>query len=99
MDPRVLILDDSTSSVYMETEYLIQQALSELMAGRTTFVIAQRLRTVLHADLILVLRDGEIAETGTHYELLAMEGLYREIYDLQLRDQEEAALARQPVAR
>ena len=93
MDPRILILDDSTSSVDMETEYLIQQALSELMVGRTTFVIAQRLRTVLHANQILVLQDGRIGEQGTHAELLERNGLYREIYDLQLRDQEEAGQA------
>ena len=90
-DPKVLILDDSTSSVDMETEYLIQQALATLMVGRTTFVIAQRLRTVLHADTIVVLDDGEIAERGTHRELLEQGGLYREIYDLQLRGQEEQA--------
>ena len=77
----------------METEYLIQQALSELMVGRTTFVIAQRLRTVLHANQILVLQDGRIGEQGTHAELLERNGLYREIYDLQLRDQEEAGQA------
>lgn len=91
MDPRILVLDDSTSSVDMETEYLIQGALAELMAGRTTFVIAQRLRTVLHADQILVLREGEIVESGTHHELLDRGGLYREIYDLQLWDQAEVA--------
>jgi len=90
MDPRILIFDDSTSSVDMETEYLIQQALSELMKGRTTFVIAQRLRTVKEADQILVLQHGEIAERGTHAELIEQDGLYREIYDLELRDQEEA---------
>ena len=93
MDPRILVLDDSTSSVDMETEYLIQQALAELMVGRTTFVIAQRLRTVLHADMILVLDQGAVAERGSHQELLAAGGLYREIYDLQLRDQEAAAVA------
>lgn len=93
MDPRILILDDSTSSVDMETEYLIQQALAHLMVGRTTFVVAQRLRTVQHADRLLVLQEGQIVETGTHEELLRLGGLYREIYDLQLRDQEAAALA------
>mgnify|MGYP001559069063 FL=1 len=93
LDPRFLVLDDSTSSVDMETEYLIQQALAELMVGRTTFVIAQRLRTVVHADLILVLDRGAVAERGSHRELLAAGGLYREIYDLQLRDQEAAAVA------
>ena len=89
MDPRILILDDSTSSVDTQTEHLIQQALDTLMAGRTTFVIAQRLSTVRHADLILVLDQGKIVQRGTHLELLAQEGLYRRIYDLQLRDQEE----------
>jgi ATP-binding cassette subfamily B protein len=90
MDPRILILDDSTSSVDTETEYLIRQALAELMKGRTTFVIAQRLRTVRNADQILVLRDGRIAERGRHHELLRRNGFYRQIYDLELRDQEEA---------
>ncbi|MQA00312.1 MAG: ATP-binding cassette domain-containing protein [Dehalococcoidia bacterium] len=90
LDPRVLVFDDSTSSVDMRTEYLIQEALRNLMEGRTTFVIAQRLRTVQMADQILVLKDGEIVEQGTHAELLDRGGLYQEIYDLELRDQEEA---------
>jgi ABC-type multidrug transport system fused ATPase/permease subunit len=90
MDPRILVLDDSTSSVDTETEYLIQQALTELMRGRTTFVIAQRLRTVKAADQILVMRNGQIVENGRHEELLERGGFYREIYDLELRDQEEA---------
>lgn len=88
-DPRILILDDSTSSVDTETEHLIQQALAILMKGRTTFVIAQRLVTLKSADLILVLDHGRIVERGTHEELLAHGGLYRTIYDLQLKDQEE----------
>jgi ATP-binding cassette subfamily B protein len=90
LNPQILIFDDSTSSVDTETEYLIQQALAELMKGRTTFVIAQRLRTVKAADQILVLKDGRIVERGRHAELIEQEGLYREIYDLELRDQEEA---------
>ncbi|MYE31914.1 MAG: ABC transporter ATP-binding protein [Chloroflexi bacterium] len=90
-DPRVLILDDSTASVDMRTEYEIHEALQALMEGRTTFVIAQRLRTVKAADQILVLRDGEIVERGRHEELLAADGFYRQIYDLELRDQEEAS--------
>jgi ATP-binding cassette subfamily B protein len=89
MDPRILILDDSTSSVDTRTEQLIQQALERLMEGRTTFVIAHRLATVRRADLILVMEDGRIVERGTHSELVARRGLYREIYDLQLRDQEQ----------
>ena len=89
-DPRILIFDDSTSSVDTETEYLIQQALQELMKGRTTFVIAQRLRTIKAADQILVLQDGQVVERGRHQELIDADGLYRELYDLELRDQEEA---------
>jgi len=90
LDPKILIFDDSTSSVDTETEYLIQQALAELMHGRTVFVIAQRLRTVREADQILVLQEGRIVERGRHDELIEQDGLYRQIYDLELRDQEEA---------
>ena len=90
LDPRVLIFDDSTASVDTQTEFLIQQALATLMEGRTTFVIAQRLRTVMRADEILVLENGAIVQRGAHEELLEEEGLYRSIYDLELRDQEEA---------
>ena len=89
MDPPVLILDDSTSSVDAQTEDMIRRAMESVMEGRTTFVIAHRLSTVHRADKILVMRDGLIAEQGTHQELLEMEGLYREIYELQLRPQEE----------
>jgi ATP-binding cassette subfamily B protein len=89
MDPRILILDDSTSSVDMQTEQLIQKALWQLMQGRTTFVIAHRLSTVRRADLILVMEKGQIVERGTHRELLERDGLYREICDLQLRDREK----------
>ena len=87
-DPRLLILDDATSSVDMETEWLIQQALAELMAGRTTLIIAQRLRTLKLADMILVLDRGRIVQRGTHDQLVQEPGLYQRIYDLQLRDQE-----------
>jgi ABC-type multidrug transport system fused ATPase/permease subunit len=88
-DPRVLILDDSTSSVDMETEYLIQEALEAVMRRRTTFVVASRLRTVKHADQILVLEGGRIVERGTHASLLPQRGAYANLYDLQLREQEE----------
>jgi ATP-binding cassette subfamily B protein len=86
MDPRILILDDSTSSVDTQTEKLIQAALDTLMEGRTTFVIAHRLSTVRRADIILVMDAGRIVERGTHEELLARGGLYKEIHDLQLID-------------
>jgi ABC-type multidrug transport system fused ATPase/permease subunit len=86
MDPRILILDDSTSSVDTQTEKLIQAALDALMEGRTTFVIAHRLSTVRRADMILVMDKGQIVERGTHDELLARGGLYKEIHDLQLID-------------
>jgi ATP-binding cassette subfamily B protein len=90
LDPKILILDDSTSSVDTQTEYQIQQSMTRVMEGRTTFVIAQRLRTVKMADEIIVLQDGQIVERGKHDELLANDGIYRQIYDLELRDQEEA---------
>ncbi len=89
LDPRILVLDDSTSSVDMETEYLIQQALDAVMHGRTTFVVASRLRTIKNADQILVIERGEIVERGTHETLLANNGPYTRLYDLQLREQEE----------
>lgn len=86
MNPRILILDDSTSSVDTQTERLIQAALDNLMEGRTTFVIAHRLSTVRRADMILVMDKGRIVEQGTHDELLKLGGLYTEIHDLQLVD-------------
>ena len=92
LDPPILILDDSTSSVDMGTEYLIQQALAEVVKGRTTFVIAHRLSTVRKADLIVVLEQGELVERGTHQELMARGGNYRRIYDLQFRPQEDLTL-------
>jgi ABC-type multidrug transport system fused ATPase/permease subunit len=95
LDPAILIFDDSTSSVDTQTELLIQQALNELMEGRTTFVIAQRLRTVMRADEIVVLDRGKVVQRGKHTELLEEEGLYRRIYDLELKDQEEALGAQQ----
>ena len=88
VDPRILILDDATSSVDTHTEHLIQQALERIMEGRTTFVIAQRMSTILNADQIIVLRDGEIIQHGTHEALLEDGGLYEEIYKLQLEEQE-----------
>src|SRR5256886_9300125 len=87
LNPRILILDDSTSSVDMETEYLIQQALDAVMRGRTSFVVASRVRTIKNADQILVLDAGRIIERGTHETLLARGGAYAKLYDLQLREQ------------
>ena len=88
INPRILILDDATSSVDTQTEHLIQQALDHIMVGRTTFVIAQRMSTILNADQIIVLRDGKIIQHGTHETLLEDGGLYEEIYKLQLEEQE-----------
>ncbi len=82
-DPRILILDEATSSLDSETEALIQQSLNALRKGRTTFVIAHRLSTIVSADQILVLEDGQIVERGTHTELLALDGRYRQLYDRQ----------------
>ncbi|MBK8901180.1 MAG: ABC transporter ATP-binding protein [Anaerolineaceae bacterium] len=90
-DPAILILDDATASVDTQTERLIQQALGNLMNGRTTFVIAHRLSTVRRADLILVLDKGQIVARGTHDELLAQSSHYQEIYHKQLRPQERVA--------
>jgi ATP-binding cassette subfamily B protein len=84
LNPRILILDDSTSSVDLETEYRIQQALDRLMEGRTSFVIAQRIATVLNADQILVLDQGQIAAHGVHEELMQESEIYAEIYHSQL---------------
>jgi ATP-binding cassette, subfamily B, multidrug efflux pump len=90
LNPRILILDDSTSSVDLATEYRIQQALDKLMQGRTSFVIAQRISTVLNADQILVLEKGQIVAQGTHEELLESSEIYSEIYSSQLLDDTEA---------
>jgi ATP-binding cassette subfamily B multidrug efflux pump len=87
LDPRILIMDDSTSSVDVETEYRIQRALDKLMLGRTSFVIAQRISTVRDADEILVLDGGRIAARGTHQELMADSPIYAEIYSSQLQDE------------
>jgi ATP-binding cassette subfamily B protein len=84
-DPCILILDDSTSSVDTETEAEIRAALERLMQGRTTFIIAHRIQSVMNADLILVLDGGRIVQQGTHEELMAQESIYRRIYDMQVR--------------
>ncbi|MFS0560881.1 ABC transporter ATP-binding protein [Terribacillus sp. 179-K 1B1 HS] len=87
IDPSILILDDATSAVDMQTEVKIQQALKEVMKNRTTFIIAHRISSVKHADEILVLNEGEVAERGTHEFLLQNGGLYQRIYEIQYRDQ------------
>ena len=99
-DPRVLILDEATSSVDTRTEILIQQAMDRLMMGRTSFVIAHRLSTIRNADLILVMRDGDIVEQGNHAELLARGGFYAELYNSQFErlELEEAPVETEEVA-
>jgi ATP-binding cassette subfamily B protein len=84
LNPQILILDDSTSSVDLATEYQIQQALDKLMKGRTSFVIAQRISTVLNADQILVLDQGQVVARGTHEDLMENSPIYVEIYNSQL---------------
>jgi ABC-type multidrug transport system fused ATPase/permease subunit len=93
-NPRILILDEATSSVDTYTESLIQKALERLMEGRTSFVIAHRLSTVRKADQILVLRDGQIVERGSHDALLAQNGLYADLYRKQFRDEAEMQSAK-----
>jgi ABC-type multidrug transport system fused ATPase/permease subunit len=90
-DPRILILDEATASVDTRTEVLIQAALARLLAGRTSFVIAHRLSTIRNADIILVVDHGEIIQWGTHRQLLAEPGLYRDLYLMQYRRQERGA--------
>lgn len=85
--PSILVLDEATSSVDTETEFLIQDAIEKLMEGRTSIVIAHRLSTIQHADRILVMHHGEVRESGTHQELLTRGGLYRTLYELQYKDQ------------
>ncbi|MBI5952095.1 MAG: ABC transporter ATP-binding protein [Chloroflexi bacterium] len=92
-DPRVLILDEATSSVDTRTERLIQKAFDALLKSRTSFVIAHRLSTIRNADMILVLKDGQIIERGKHDELLAKQGFYYELYMSQFKKQEEVASA------
>ena len=92
-DPRILILDEATSSVDTRTERLIQKAFDQLLEGRTSFVIAHRLSTIRNADMILVLKDGQIIERGKHDELLAKEGFYYELYMSQFKKQEEMEVA------
>ena len=82
-DPKILILDEATSSVDTRTEVRIQKAMDNLMRGRTSFIIAHRLSTIRDADLILVMKDGDIVEQGSHEELLAQKGFYADLYNSQ----------------
>lgn len=91
MDPRILILDEATSSVDTRTERLIQKAFERILAGRTSFVIAHRLSTIRNADLVMMLRDGQIIERGTHNQLLEQRGAYYELYMSQFRHEETSA--------
>jgi ATP-binding cassette, subfamily B, multidrug efflux pump len=95
-DPRVLVLDEATSSVDTETELLIRDALHVLMAGRTTIAIAHRLSTIQDMDKILVFHKGELREMGTHQELLARRGIYYRLYQLQYKDQETQTTTQTP---
>ena len=90
-DPKILILDEATSSVDTRTEILIQKAMDHLMESRTSFVIAHRLSTIRDADTILVMRDGDIIEQGSHDELLAQNGFYADLYNSQFAKGEEAS--------
>ena len=86
-DPRILVLDEATSSIDTDTELLIRDALERLLRGRTSIVIAHRLSTVQNADRILVLHHGRVRESGTHQELLRMKGIYWKLFQLQYKDQ------------
>lgn len=90
-DPKILILDEATSSVDTRTEVLIQKAMDNLMKGRTSFVIAHRLSTIRDADMILVMKDGDIVEQGNHEELLAKGGFYADLYNSQFEKTTEVA--------
>jgi len=89
-NPKILVLDEATSSVDSHTEHLIQQALERLISGRTSLIIAHRLSTIRHTDRIIVIHHGQIVETGTHEELLQRKGIYYDLYQLQYKDQEVA---------
>jgi ATP-binding cassette subfamily B protein len=88
-NPRILILDDATSSVDTETESQIREALDGMMKNRTSFIIAHRIQSVMNADLILVLDKGRIVQRGTHESLMEEEGIYRRTYDMQARIETE----------
>jgi subfamily B ATP-binding cassette protein MsbA len=85
-EPEILIFDEATSSLDTESEKIVQNAINNVLENKTAIIVAHRLSTILDADMILVLKDGEIAERGTHSELLASNGVYRKLYDIQFDD-------------
>jgi ATP-binding cassette subfamily B protein len=87
-DPRILILDEATSSVDTQTEQIIQDALARLLHGRTAFIIAHRLSTIVNADRIVVVHDGRVMEQGRHEELLKKQGMYHQLYSLRFEENE-----------
>ena len=93
-DPRILVLDEATSSVDTDTEMRVQSALERMVQGRTSVIIAHRLSTVQQADRILVMHKGQLREMGTHQELLGLRGIYWKLYQLQYKDQEVQAASR-----
>jgi ABC-type multidrug transport system fused ATPase/permease subunit len=92
VSPKILILDEATSSVDTETEILIQHAIRQLLQDRTSIVVAHRLSTIQRANKIIVMHKGEVRESGTHHELLARHGIYYKLYRLQYKEQEEGVL-------
>src|SRR5699024_4716170 len=86
-DPRIFVLDEATSSIDTETEQLIQQAITHVLRGRTSFIVAHRLSTIRHADRILVIRGGRVVETGAHEALMAARGYYYDLYTHQFREE------------
>ena len=90
-NPRILILDEATSSVDTETEFRVREALSRLVEGRTSLIVAHRLSTIQRADKIIVMHKGKVREMGTHQQLLAVRGVYWKLYQLQYKDQELGA--------
>ena len=91
-DPSILVMDEATANIDTETEQLIQGALERLMRGRTTIMVAHRLSTIQHADKIIVMHKGELRESGTHQELLAQNGIYKKLYELQLHGEAESSI-------
>ncbi|MBD3206576.1 ATP-binding cassette domain-containing protein, partial [Candidatus Bathyarchaeota archaeon] len=92
-DPRILIMDEATSSIDAYTELIIQEAMEKVMENRTSIIIAHRLSTVRNSDKIIVLKEGKIEETGTHDELISIGGVYKQLYDMQFQYEQEEIMA------